>query len=271
MNRLYLMTLAVALAFVGAFVLVGCGQTEAPKPESNPTPESASEPTQSSDVAPADGNATFGQRVASGELRSIRLVGDSITAGYGTEGYVDINELEGRPVIYDDGAGNVVHEQPDTSLCWANEFRRWAAQQGVESFVNAGISGWFMHDFAQNPDAWLMGGADVVVVALGTNDAGYYGPQEFRDDALRALAAAEAQSKMVVVMAPVDDLRPTEILVEPARELGGILEGICAERGYVFVDPRSYVTPEMFCEDGLHPNEEGSRAIWECLRSTLAI
>ena len=227
---------------------------DAPLPESNPNPD-----------------ASFAQRVASGELRSIRLVGDSITAGYGTEGYVDITELVDTPVIYDDGMGNVIHEQPDTVACWANEFRRWAMQQGVQGFVNAGISGWFMHDFAQNPDAWLLDGADVVVVALGTNDAGYYGPQEFEADARKALEAAEAKSKLVVVMAPVDDLRPTDLLVEPARELGDILQTICSERGYVFVDPRPYVTPEMFCEDGLHPNEAGSHAIWESLRSSLQI
>ena len=260
------------------FALVACGRQAANDPSQDTESQMVSvesEPAKPVDVAPSepapDSNASFAKRVATGELKSIRLVGDSITAGYGTEGYVDIAELVDTPVIYDDGMGNVIHEQPDTVACWANEFRRWAMQQGVQSFVNAGISGWFMHDFAQSPDAWLLGGADVVVVAMGTNDAGYYGPQEFEADARKALGDAEEKSKLVVVMAPVDDLRPTDLLVEPARELGDILQAICTERGYVFVDPRAYVTPEMFCEDGLHPNEQGSHAIWECLRSTLQI
>lgn len=262
-----------------AFVLAACGR-QVTNNDSSQDKESQVASVESETAEPVDAaspemtpdsDASFAQRVASGELKSIRLVGDSITAGYGTEGYVDVTELVDTPVIYDDGMGNVIHEQPETVACWANEFRRWAKQEGIQSFVNAGISGWFMHDFAQSPDAWLLGGADVVVVALGTNDAGYYGPQEFEADARKALEAAEEKSKLVVVMAPVDDLRPTDLLVEPARELGDILQTICSERGYVFVDPRTDVTPELFCEDGLHPNKEGSHAIWECLRSTLQI
>ncbi len=213
----------------------------------------------------------FLQKVHGGEYQTIRLVGDSITVGFGADGYED-PELSGTGrIIYDDGMGLVLHEPSTSANSWANAFRAWATENGVRDFANAGINGWFMHQLAENPDAWLAEGADVIVVALGTNDAGYYGPDQFRQDAEVALDAAAQRSKLVVVLSPVCDLRPLELLVEPAAVLGDVLQQLCAERSYTFVDTRDAVGPEMFCADGLHPNTEGSLAIWECIRATLGI
>ncbi len=214
---------------------------------------------------------TLAQRFQAREIRSVRLIGDSITEGYGTDDYIDGNLTEDARIIYDDGAGEVYAETPSSVTCWANAFRRYATEHGVEDFVNAGIKGSFMKRLADHPDAWLQGGADVICVALGTNDAGYYGPSEFYDTARKGIAAAAARSKYVVVLSPVYDLRPESQLVEPAGDLGDVLKRICDEEGYLFVDPRTAVTPEMFCEDGLHPNSQGSLAIWKCIQQTLGL
>ena len=214
---------------------------------------------------------TFKHMLDSGNISSIHLVGDSITAGFGTDGYEDPDLVGQGTVIYDDGAGNVHYETSASAQSWANAFRLYASEHGVSKFVNAGINGAFMQELADNPDAWLADGADVTVVALGTNDAGYYGPQEFRAAAETALAAAASKSKLVVVLSPVDDLRPESQLVEPAAALGDVLHALCDQHGYVFVDTRNAVTPEMFCPDGLHPNTQGSLAIWDCLRTTLGL
>ena len=233
-------------------------------------PDVGQAPVADEGVAPIQMSA-FEQCVASGEYQSVRLVGDSVTEGYGTDDYVGPEVSGSTTVIYDDGQGTVLHEGPREAKSWANEFRGWAERHGMRSFVNAGIGGWFMKQLAQNPEAWLMDGADVVVVALGTNDAGYYGPDEFRTDAEAALDAAAQRCKLLVVVAPAADLRDVSLLVEPAAELGDVLQDICEERGYVFVDPRAALTPDMFCDDGLHPNTQGSLAIWECLRQALGL
>ena len=206
-----------------------------------------------------------------GKVRSVRLVGDSITAGFGTDGYPEPGTDDTGSVIYDDGASTVFYETPSDVVCWANEFRTWAGQHGVRSFVNAGINGAFMAELAQNPEAWVAEGADVVVVALGTNDAGYYGPEEYRDAAQTAFDYVERHCSTLVVMSPVSDLRPESMLVEPAASLGDVLREICDERGYLFVDARDAVSPEQFNDDDLHPTSEGSLAIWECLRATLGL
>ena len=218
-------------------------------------------------VAPV---SEFARMLRDGEIGSIRLIGDSITAGFGTNGYDQAVSTVDTDVIYDNGSERW-YETPASVGCWANAFRDYARGKGVDSFVNAGINGAFMSRLADTPDAWLGPGADVVFVALGTNDAGYYGTEEFRITAQEALSAVEKKSKLVVVLAPVCDLRPAQQLVEPAAELGDVLESICEERGYLFVDPREALTSEMFNADGLHPNSQGSMAIWHCIQQTLGL
>ncbi|MBR3316579.1 MAG: SGNH/GDSL hydrolase family protein [Atopobiaceae bacterium] len=219
-------------------------------------------------VAPV---SEFEQKVQSGEYRSVRLIGDSITAGYATDDYEDPDLVGTSKIIYDDGEGGIHYETTPEAKCWASDFRMWATGHGMTSFTNAGISGSFMQELAENPSAWIQEGADVIVVALGTNDAGYYGAQEYEQAARTALEAVEQSCKQVIVIAPVDDLRPEEMVVQPASEFGGILQRICEERGYLFVDPRAAVTPNLFDPDGLHPNTQGSHAIWECIRQTLGL
>lgn len=218
---------------------------------------------------PAQPASRLAQMIAAGEVRSIRLVGDSITAGFGTDGYALGSEEDGSAVVYDDGMGTVHFESSLSASCWANAFRAYATSKGISSFVNAGINGAFMAELADDPEAWLQGGADVIFVALGTNDAGYYGVDEYRAAAEAGLAAAAEKSKLVVALAPVRDLRPTDSLVEPASQLGDVLREVCDAHGYEFVDPRDAVTPDLFCDDGLHPNSQGSLAIWSCIQQIL--
>lgn len=235
---------------------------------SNGEPVAAGQKTASNDGVQT--TSEFVRMLRDGEIGSIRLIGDSITAGFGTNGYDEAVSTVDTDVIYDNG-GERWYETPASVECWANAFRDYARGKGVNSFVNAGINGAFMSRLADTPDAWLGHGADVVFVALGTNDAGYYGTEEFRVTAQEALSAVAKKSKLVVVLAPVRDLRPASQLVEPASELGDVLESICEECGYLFVDPREAVTPEMFNADGLHPNSQGSMAIWQCIQQTLGL
>ena len=216
-------------------------------------------------------NARLKVMLDEGEVSSIRLIGDSITEGVGTDGHVDPFVENTGVVIFDDGQGNVHYEATTAADDWANSFRSYAAQRGVKSFVNAGIGGAFMHELADNPDAWIREGADVIFVALGTNDAGYYGPEEYREDARVALAAAAKKAKLVVGVAPVSDLRDAEMLVEPASALGDVLAQVCTEGGYAFVDARDVSSPAQFIDDNLHPNSAGSQAIWSSIRRDLGL
>lgn len=227
----------------------------------SPTPDPSAE---------AEPNARLKAMLDAGEVGSIRLIGDSITAGYCTDGFADPYVVHTDAVAYDDGWDT--HFEPTIEANdWANAFRSYAAARGVGSFVNAGIGGWFMRNLAQNPDAWIREGADVIFVALGTNDAGYYGPDEYREDARTALSAVANRCKLVVVVSPVSDLRDPATLVEPAASLKDVLRPLCEEGGYAFVDASGVCEPEQFAPDGLHPNTQGSLAIWGFIQQALGL
>lgn len=223
------------------------------------------------DPSPANtyqGSSPVAQLFANGEVHSIRLVGDSITAGFGTDGYEDGDLTRRGVIVYDDDGELIHYESGHSARCWANELRAYANAHGVDNVVNAGINGWFMKSLAQNPAAWLGPGADVIVVALGTNDAGYYSAAEYGKDAAVALAAAADACKELVVVSPITDLRTEPEIVQPIADYRDVLQELCTQNDYTFVDATQAVAPDQF-GDQLHPTSEGSLAIWDCIRSVL--
>jgi lysophospholipase L1-like esterase len=232
--------------------------------ELNPPPE----PPEPPEPETYSGSSPVARLIANGEVTSIRLVGDSITAGFGTDGYEDGDLTRTGAIVYDDDGELIHYESGHSARCWANALRTYAEDHGVTNVINAGINGWFMKDLAHNPSAWLGPGADIIFVALGTNDVGYYGAAEYREDAATALAAASAACKELVVVSPITDLRDEPEIVQPMCDYRDALRELCDQAGYTFVDATQAVAPDQFC-DQLHPNSEGSLALWDCIRTAL--
>lgn len=267
-------TLLVALGVVVACVLVFARRTSVQPQQAKEHEVMQDESTEqitNDHVTEPEPASELARMFQQGEVHSIRLVGDSITAGFATDGYADGDLTHEGVIVYDDGAGTVHYESGHDARCWANELRAYAAERGVTDVVNAGINGEFMSTLAQYPDAWLGNGADVVFVALGTNDAGYYGSQEYRAYAEVALAAVASRCKLLVVLSPVSDLRPEWQVVQPAADLAGVLQELCDAHGYVLVNMSDAVTPEQFNADGLHPTSDGSLAMWQHIKTTLGL
>ena len=141
------------------------------------TSTSAAPATPATTTADPLGNGRLAKMIAAGDIRSIRLIGDSITAGWLCDGFGEYPDTD--VVIYSGPQGTYNETSPQVA-CWANDFRAWATAHGVTSFVNAGIPGFRMEYLAQAPDAWLADGADLTVVMLGTNDACHCSVDEFR-------------------------------------------------------------------------------------------
>lgn len=242
--------------------------------QSSPTSTDPKESTMSEKTVEQETTSTYqgsspvARLFANGEVRSIRLVGDSITAGFGTDGYEDGDLTRRGVIVYDDDGELIHYESGHEARCWANELRAYANAHGVDDVVNAGINGWFMKSLAQNPAAWLGPGADVIFVALGTNDAGYYSAAEYGEDAAVALAAAANACKELVVVSPITDLRTEPEIVQPISDYHDVLQELCTQNGYTFVDATQAVMPDQF-GDQLHPTSEGSLAIWGCIRTAL--
>ncbi|MBO7675651.1 MAG: SGNH/GDSL hydrolase family protein [Atopobiaceae bacterium] len=269
-------TIAVALVVLLVVVLPRLDDSApapAPAGADTDTKEQTMASESKTDAKPAStdayqGSSEVARLLASGEVRSIRLVGDSITAGFGTDGYEDGDLTRRGTIIYDDDGELIHYESGHAARCWANELRAYAQAHGVDRVINAGINGWFMKDLAHNSAAWLGEGADVIFVALGTNDAGYYSAAEYGEDAAVALAAAAGACKELVVVSPITDLRAEPEIVEPISDYRDVLQELCAQRGYTFVDATQAVSIDQF-GDQLHPTSEGSLAIWDCIRTAL--
>ena len=208
--------------------------------------------------------------IAAGEVSSIRVVGDSITAGYLIDGY-DASSDTGV-VVYQGGEGTYL-ETPTTVACWANAFRTYAREHGVKSFVNAGVSGFRMQYLAEEPDAWLGDGADVIVVMLGTNDAAKVPIEDFAAYAEQALTAAEARCKHLVVVSPPANERTDAVNLYGMDQIDHALGCVCTAHGWEHVSLLDVlqVDTDDFFEDQVHPTASGSAKLWDALRTRLGL
>ena len=208
--------------------------------------------------------------IAAGDIKSIRLIGDSITAGWLCDGFGEYPDTD--VVIYSGPQGTYNETSPQVA-CWANDFRAWASAHGVTSFVNAGIPGFRMEYLAQAPDAWLADGADLTVVMLGTNDACHCSVDEFRAFAATGIAAAAEKSKELVVVCPPDNARTDASPLYGMDQIASALEAVCAEQGRTCVSQLDTlkVGSSDFNEDNVHPTSAGSHKLWQALKSKLEL
>ena len=212
--------------------------------------------------------SALGHRFAEGQVSSVRLIGDSITAGYGCEVYGDTTDA----VIYDGPYGHFFETAPTVS-CWANDFRTYAQEHGVTSFVNAGISGAKLRWLAEDPDAWIGEGADVVLVMLGTNDAVYSSLEDIAEFARTAFAAVSERCTDMMVLLPLPNNRLDAHNLVTMEEVDKTLAQVCDEAGYGYhslIDALDMGNLDV-SDDGLHPNSKGSHLLWERIRSGLGL
>lgn len=207
---------------------------------------------------------------AKGEVKSIRVLGDSITAGLGCDGY-GVDSDTGT-VVYSGPQGSY-QESATTVSTWANDFRSYAAQRGVTNFVNAGVSGFRMQYLAEDPAAWLGDGADVIVVMLGTNDAAHRTSDEFCADAEIGLKAAAAKCKLLIVVSPPQNRRTDVTNNFDMQRAGQILTSLCKMKGYVHVSllDTLQLDSEDFNADELHPTTAGSHKLWQAFKTQLGL
>lgn len=254
------MAWAFASALACMLTLAGCGSAGSQDMASS---QSASEEvTVSEQAAPA---SRLADMVQEGQVSSIRVIGDSITAGYLCDGYEAPSDT--GVTVYS-GPEGTYQETATTVDCWTNRFRSWATGAGVSSFTNAAVSGFRMSYLAEAPDAWLGDGADVIVVMLGTNDAAKESEADFEAAARTGLAAAAARCRLLVVVSPPDNQRTDATNRYGMGEVDRILTQVCDEAGYEHVsllDVLEVGTSDLN-PDQVHPTSAGSAKLWDAFK-----
>lgn len=129
--------------------------------------------------------SSFGSCVSNGSYRSVRLLGDSIAAGVGTDGGFSVNAV---PLFTLDG---VLHHEPAHQVKSAvNRLRSTLETRGV-SLLNASVPGkGSMTNYRRIAQSTL-GDEDAAIVMLGTND------RIHATDLKQFRGTAEAYLKMV--------------------------------------------------------------------------
>lgn len=219
--------------------------------------------------ADEDGAASqLEQMLDADEVQSVRLIGDSITAGYLCDGY---DAAATSDVVVYSGPEGTYTETPSSVQCWANDFRSYAESRGVGSFVNAGVSGFRMSYLAESPDSWLGDGADVIVVMLGTNDACKESVANFEQYATTALAAAAQKCRLLVVVSPPNNERTDAVNLYGMNQIDAALTEVCESQSYVHVSLYDVLElgTDDFNSDQVHPTSAGSHKLWLALKDRL--
>lgn len=243
----------------------GSNETTAAPPT---TSVEVKDPMVAQDATESPVTSEFARLLDEGSVHSIRLIGDSITAGFLCDGYGPTTDV----LIYDGPYGAFYETAPEV-ICWANEFRSYAESRGVADFVNAGICGAKMLWLAEDSGAWIREGADVIFVMLGTNDAVYFTADEYRTNAEEGLSAIAGTCQHMVVLAPPDNAWTQYDPCMSQQEVEQVLQELCEAHGWTFLSLLDVIElgTDMVNEDQCHPTSKGSLALWDRVAQELGL
>lgn len=215
-----------------------------------------------------------------GNVKSVKLIGDSITAGAGGDGFsIPPN---GR-VILQDGK-TTYREASHTADTWANRFRSYIASPvyGQIEFFNAGISGKTAQWSLTRKDLLVSSEEDVVFVMLGTNDRIDSSLDQYEQTIRTLLSEVDKRSELMIVMAPPPSTNTIANYQFAPESINNVLKRISDENGYVFISHfdalNAYLAqhPDKSYEDLMetrspHPTSAGYAVMWEAIQEKLQL
>jgi lysophospholipase L1-like esterase len=218
------------------------------------------------------------QRISSGKRIKVKLIGDSITAGYGAPGY---SVPDNNPIIFKDSDNTIYREASYNTNSYANYFRHFIL--GLNSnneFYNWGIgskSAIWWNQRKQN-----LASEDIVFVMLGTNDrTAATSLDDFKIQLTSLLLHLRSVSNYVVVMSanPISEVAESPNNKFSQLEANRAIKEICLENDFPFISHfdefLSFSETEggftSLLADAIHPNESGYQLIWEKIQNSLNI
>lgn len=210
----------------------------------------------------------FARALKARDIDSVLVVGDSISAGYGTAG-----RMEGVPrqILFTNEQGLTFCEPDNFNGSWVNHLRTYLENKRVKDFLNASISGSTFSDLIDEFDLWVGDGADAIVVMLGTNDVARLSREEFEGDAAEALEKLAERCEYLLVISPPKngwERESSELGVADAED---ILSALCEEHGWDFVSAYDALEPNTgdYQDDQVHPTSEGGEKLWDYIAACL--
>ena len=228
-----------------------------------------------------DSYSKLSQKLMSQEVSSIKLIGDSITAGMGVQGY--FIPKDGR-IIFSDDKGQVYREATHTTDVWANRLRAYMKnlEFGTVDVMNAGISGKSAAWTLKNTDHLMRQKEDAVVVMIGTNDRIDSSLKEYEANIRELLKIVDVRSEYMIVMSPPPSTNETYAYRFSAQSIDNVLKRISKEKGYTFISHFDAINeylvnnPNVAYEDLMetqspHPTKAGYKVMWQEMMEKLEL
>lgn len=222
----------------------------------------------------------LGELIGSKKNLKIKLLGDSITHGVGGEGWEQNGE-----VIVDDFA-----QSPD-SYCWANLFRDYMKEKYGATVVNKGCTGTTVEFIIHYFNTLVDPDDDLVVCTIGTNNRHLYMAgrekkshesmlSEFYENIKRLYGMFCDKKIPVIFMANIpasaenEQDGPNYWRILHMWDINDAYKKLAAEQGATVVS--LYDLFSAYCEDnevaldsllcdGLHPNNEGYKVMFDLI------
>lgn len=222
-------------------------------------------------------NSQLQEKLTTGQVQSIKLIGDSITAGVGVDGYSI--PADGRVILEE---GTIVHREASlVPPTWANQLRSYTKTTDID-FLNAGVSGKTAAWTLKHLDGLVSSEEDVVFVMLGTNDRLDSELVQYEQTIRTLLQKVDERSELMIVMAPPPSVNSIAKYHFSPESIDNVLKRISHEKGYVFVShydgintflsTHSHKTYRDVMEtNSPHPTTEGYQVMWETLQQQLQL
>jgi lysophospholipase L1-like esterase len=217
-----------------------------------------------------------GSLIKSGQVTSVRLIGDSVFAGIGCQ---DWYSNEGAAVLITAGA---TYYEPSRNLpSAANLLRSDFSASGV-SLLNASIPGIGCMNFYSQHEEAAEGCEDLVVVMVGANDRGAFDSTEtlaqfvsYSERFVSALAKQYGVDRVIVCSSTPTLLERDNFTIE---QEDAVLKALCSKKCWSFVSIHDNFSKVAAAEgfdlaqlfnDGLHPNKRGQYVLYRTLSESL--
>lgn len=216
-----------------------------------------------------------------GEITSITLIGDSVTAGVGASKF---NIPEDGIEIFDNGE-EVYTEASQHSGAWSNSFRNYIKTNFFEvDFINAGIGGKSAKWTNANKEKILPDNRDLVFVMLGTNDRwDSENLETYRTNLEGVLTYVDSKSKHMVVMSPPPSLTDgkNERFNFGMSEVNDVVKSVAKDNNYTLIShydnfmkysqENKVELNTLLQETGSHPIDAGYKIMWDEIQKQLTL
>lgn len=199
---------------------------------------------------------------------TIKLIGDSITAG---EGSSDDNR-SGEPII--STAGETFKRQLGTK-CWSSQFSRYIADKYPNSIVlNFGLCGLSSSQIRECFSQLYCPNDDIVIFLLGSNDRKLRNGMKILFDNLTYMVKQiKKDNNISILMSPNPSTAQNESYsnrLYHQHDVKNVIEKVANDEGVLFIDHFSYIqeyalhagktiedllTENNCISDGLHPTD----------------